>query len=99
MPRKMTDAWINDMRGSPKIRGSVEVSCSRHGVLIAGDPAGLRSLARLIDWLAHVDQESRRTIPKGERCHVHLYPADHPSEFGDSLTLFSRNTEICRLDA
>jgi hypothetical protein len=91
--------WVNDMTGSPKIKGSLEISKSRDGILIAGDPAALRSLAKLITWLANIDQESRTGVPVGERCHVHLYPRDKPEPFGDSLTRFSENTEICRFDA
>src|SRR5689334_18222115 len=91
--------WVNDMTSSPRIEGRLEISKSRDGILIAGDPTGLHSLAKLVAWLADVNQETKEGIPIGERCHVHLYPRDKPSGFGDTLTHFSENTEICRLDA
>jgi hypothetical protein len=99
MKRKSDSLWVNDMRGAPKIEGSLEISKSRDGIFIAGDPQALRTLADLVFWLANVDQESKRSLPDGERCHVHLYPKDVADGFGDSLTRFSENTEICRLDA
>lgn len=74
------------------ITGMLEVSRHRHGVLISGDASGLRQLARLISWLARVDQSTCDTIPDGERIHVHLYP-------GRQLTRFSADVEISRLDA
>jgi hypothetical protein len=98
MARCTRVGWVNDMRGSPRIEGSLEISKSKDGILIAGDPAALRSLAELITWLANLDQESRSGVPKGERCHVHLYSCDLP-EFGKALTRFSEDAEICRLDA
>jgi hypothetical protein len=89
-------AWVNSYAGSPKVEGTLEISTSKDGVWIAGDPIALRSLAKLIVWLADVNQESQRGIPVGERIHVHLYPNDPGF---NSLTGFSENTEICRLDA
>jgi hypothetical protein len=91
--------WVNDMTGSPKIKGNLEISMSEDGIFIGGDPDALRSLARLLVWLADVDQESLPGMPDGERCHVHLYARKAPGPFGDSLTPFSQNTELCRLDA
>jgi hypothetical protein len=78
-----------------EIDGSLEISKTESGVFIGGDPEGLRSLARLLVWLADVDQESHPSMPDGEREHVHLYcnpPYKH-------LTSFSVTTELCRLDA
>jgi hypothetical protein len=37
-------------------------------------------------------------MPDGERYHVHLY-AKAPGESFNALTAFSRETEVCRLDA
>ena len=54
------------------IRGNLEVSKSRFGVFIGGDPKGLRSLAKLLNFLADVNQESHPNMPDGEREHVHL---------------------------
>ena len=85
-------------QGSPGIEGTLEISICDEGILIAGDPDGLRSLARLLTWLADVDQESLPTMPNGERCHVHLH-AGEPVESFNSLTAFSEQTELCRLDA
>ena len=97
----MTDndrtGWVNDQTGNPKITGTLEISALSHGIFIGGDPEGLRSLARLLTWLASVDQESLSTQPDGERVHVHLYASD--TEEFNSLTPFSEATELCRLDA
>ena len=42
------------------IEGTLEISKNRAGagVFIGGDPKGLRSLAKILIWLADVDQES-----------------------------------------
>jgi len=102
MSRKKADsestAWVNSQVGSPKIEGLLEISHSKYGIFIGGNPDTLRSLARLLNWLADVDQESRSAIPEGERSHVHLEPGD-PLKLWAALTPFSENTEICRLDA
>jgi hypothetical protein len=74
------------------IKGTLEISKGRLGVFIGGDPNGLRSLAKLLMFLADVDQESHPSMPDGEREHTHLYSGQH-------LTQFSLTTEICRLDA
>jgi len=42
---------------SPAVTGTIEISHSKEGVFIGGDPEGLRSLAALLAWLADVDQE------------------------------------------
>src|SRR4051812_44161132 len=78
-----------------EIDGSLEISKTRSGVFIGGDPEGLRSLARLLVWLADVDQESHPSMPDGEREHVHLYS----DPMYKHLTPFSVTTELCRLDA
>jgi hypothetical protein len=85
------------MRGCPKIEGKLEISKSRTGIFIGGDPRAFHSLARLLDWLANIDQESLAQQPDGERCHVHLHARD--AEGFNSLTPFSSETELCRLDA
>jgi hypothetical protein len=74
------------------IKGSLEISKGRNGVFIGGDTEGLRSLAKLLTWLADVDQEQHPTMPDGEREHTHLDRTLH-------LTQFSATTELCRLDA
>jgi len=51
----------------------------------------------LLVWIADVDQEAISSQPDGERFHVHLSGKDAPG-FA-SLTPFSANTELCRLDA
>ena len=81
---------------SPPLKGDVEISLQRYGrdpydVFIGGDPEGLRSLARMIHWLADVNQEASG-MPDGEREHVHLSP-------GFQLSGNSKRTELCRLDA
>jgi hypothetical protein len=98
---RMTDnrssIWNNKLTGRPKIDGMLEISQSSNRIFIGGDPAALRSLARLLTWLADIDQNALRTQPDGERCHVHLHAND--AEGFNSLTPFSMETEVCRLDA
>jgi len=65
--------WENKMIGRPRIEGSLEISKSGDGIFIGGDPVAFRSLARLLVWLADVDQGSLTSQPDGERCHVHLH--------------------------
>jgi hypothetical protein len=77
------------------INGTLEISKNRTGVFIGGDPQGLRSLAKLLNWLADVDQESHPIMPDGEREHVPLYCGPPYRQ----LTPFSVVTELCRLDA
>jgi hypothetical protein len=74
------------------INGNLEISKSRTGVLIGGDPNGLRSIAKLLVFLADANQALHPNMPDGEREHTHLYCGPH-------LTQFSVETEICRLDA
>jgi hypothetical protein len=89
--------WVNDYTGSPRIEGNLEISRSRDGIFIGGDPVALRSLARLLNRIANVDQESLAAQPDGERFHVHLHTRD--VEGFNSPTRFSEETELCRLDA
>jgi hypothetical protein len=96
--RQKAEVWVNDYTTSPRIKGWLEISTSRNGAFIGGDPDGLRSLAKLLTWLADVDQEAIAGMPDGERCHVHLH-AHEPVESFNSLTCFSLETEVCRLDA
>jgi hypothetical protein len=77
------------------IKGTLEISKSRSGVFIGGDPQGLRSLAKILVWLAEMDQEAHPNMPDGEREHTHLF-IDPPYSH---LTRFSVTTELCRLDA
>ncbi|OGV61825.1 MAG: hypothetical protein A2283_06330 [Lentisphaerae bacterium RIFOXYA12_FULL_48_11] len=86
------------IKKSPGIKGTLEISQSNNGFLIAGDPKGLRSFAKLLTWIADVNQDSLKNMPDGERCHVHLH-ANEPVKSFNSLTRFSKETEICRLDA
>ncbi len=69
--------WENMKRNNPPLlKGNVEVSLSRYygnrqKVFIGGDPEGLRSLAKMLLWLADVNQEETG-MPDGEREHIHL---------------------------
>jgi len=85
------------MIGRPKIFGNLEISKTRSGIFIGGDPRAFRSLAKLLVWLADIDQDGLSSQPDGERCHVHLHARDAVGF--NSLTSFSCETEICRLDA
>lgn len=76
----------------PAIVGQLEISHGENGIFIGGDPAGLKSLAALVAWLAEVDQESMPQLRDGERAHRHLHP-------GCQLSVNSEETEIGRLDA
>jgi hypothetical protein len=73
----------------------LEISKNRSGVFIGGDPQGLRSLAKILVWLADVDQETHPSMPDGEREHTHLACGPAYSQ----LSQFSVTTELCRLDA
>lgn len=79
-----------------EIKGNLEISKSRAVVFIGGDPDGLRSLAKILNWLAEIDQDSHPTMPDGEREHTHLY--SDPARY-KHLTAYSVPTELCRLDA
>lgn len=76
----------------PPVCGNIEVEPCGQRIVVAGDPAGLRSLAELLTWLADLDQESMAHLPEGERAHVHLYP-------GSQISGNSTELELCRLDA
>ncbi len=82
----------------PRILGNVEISRDRKRIFIGGDRKGLRSLAKVLIWLAGLDQEKVPGMPDGECYHVHLHAKDPVGSFG-SLTQFSYETELCRLDA
>jgi hypothetical protein len=83
---------MNTKHRYPEVNGHVEISHGKHGIFIAGDPQGLRSLAKLLNFLAEVDQEKIPFMPDGERDHTHLHP-------GCQLSKNAVETEICRLDA
>jgi hypothetical protein len=76
----------------PDLTGNVEISQDKKRIVIAADPEGMKSLAKMLNWLAEVDQESIKNMPDGEREHIHLSPGTHISYSSDE-------TEICRLDA
>jgi hypothetical protein len=78
-----------------EIKGTLQISNERSGVFIGGDPDGLRSLARILNWLADIDQEAYQGIPIGERVHTHLSGKAPYAQ----LTQISTDTELCRLDA
>jgi hypothetical protein len=44
------------------------------GILIHGDPDGLRSLAKLLIKLADLNQDDLKDLPIGAREHIHLRP-------------------------
>ena len=83
---------MNAKHRYPEVKGHVEISHGKHGIFIGGDPPGLRSLAKLLNFFAEVDQEKIPYMPDGERDHTHLRP-------GGQLSENSLETEICRLDA
>jgi hypothetical protein len=95
---KAKEPWVNHNSGYPKITANLEISASRHGVFIGGDPSGLLSLSRLLEWIANADQEAMENIPVGERFHIHLHCNEKTKSF-NSLNRFSKETQICRLDA
>ena len=76
----------------PKIEGNIEIVADGDRIIIAGDPTGLKSLARTLVFLPDVDQEKIENMPDGERYHTHLYP-------GHAISEGSSEIEICRLDA
>jgi len=76
----------------PEVSGHLEITRGKHGVFIGGDPKGFRSLARLLNFLADVNQDELKQLPDGERDHTHLHP-------GSQLGMNSEEVEICRLDA
>ena len=76
----------------PRLTGNISITEEEGTVVIAGDPEGLRSLGRLLTWLADTDQEQWPYLPPGGRAHVHIYPKHDISEG-------SREVELMRLDA
>jgi hypothetical protein len=80
-PKKKGRVWIY-----PQLPGNRDA-----GIVIAGDPDGLRYLARLCTYLADVDQIEMGE-PPGERAHLHLDPGAH-------LGSHSWRVEIMRADA
>ncbi|MCY2943680.1 MAG: hypothetical protein NT142_03970 [Planctomycetota bacterium] len=90
--------WVNHNFGYPKIVETLEISVSRYGIFIGGDPSGLLSLSKLLEWVAKIDQENLENIPTGQRFHIHLHSNELVKEF-NSLNRFSKETQICRLDA
>ena len=92
------EAWVNYNSGYPKIVGNLEISSDRNGVFIGGDPSGLLSLAKLLEWIANTNQDRLENIPIGAHFHIHLYH-DKTIEAFNSLNEFSKETQICRLDA
>lgn len=82
----------------PKIKGKIDIYPEIHydnvpSVTIIGDPAGLKSLANLLTFLADWDQ-NESGCPDGEREHIHLNP-----ECKEQLGDHSCQVEICRADA
>ena len=79
----------------PGIRGNLEIMGYEDDgvphVNIHGDAAGLRSLAKLLETLADVDQKTLEGYPDYAREHVHLGP-----DF--QLSLSSHRTIVGRLD-
>ncbi len=80
------------MTTPPVIDGNIQASLWKKRIVIAGDSAGLRSLAKLLCWLADLDQEPIPRLPEGERAHIHLYA-------GSQISADSSELELCRLDA
>lgn len=62
---------------------------------MGGKSKGLKSLAKVLNWLAEFDQEIAN-MPDGERAHIQLHVKN--GDFG-TLSEFSEETEVCRLDA
>ena len=89
---------MNKREYPPATTGRIEINHDRHGVFIGGDPDGLLSLSKLLKWLAKADQDADAEMPDGARLHVHLHPGSPGTDFA-SLTEWSRETEVCRLDA
>lgn len=75
----------------PKLSGSIVIKDEEGKVVIAGDPEGLRSLGRLLTWLADADLQRWPYLPPGGRAHLHIYPKHDISEG-------SAEVELMRLD-
>jgi hypothetical protein len=75
----------------PKLSGIITIADEAGKIVIAGDPAGLRSLGTLLTWLADQDLHTWPHLPEGQHAHLHVYPRIDISEA-------SREVEIVRLD-
>ena len=75
----------------PMIEGRLAITEEEGKVVIAGDPAGLRSFARLLAWLGDADLEEWPYLRPGGHAHIHLYPKD-------DLSSESHKVELMRLD-
>jgi hypothetical protein len=75
----------------PRLTGTVSIRDDAGKVVIGGDPDGLRSLGRLLTWLADTDLDQWPHLLPGGHAHVHLYPRVDMSEE-------SRDVELLRLD-
>ena len=76
----------------PRLTGAISITEDNEKIIIAGDPEGLRSLGRLLNWLGDADQEQWPYLPAGGHAHVHIYPKE-------DLCEGSREVELMRLDA
>lgn len=76
----------------PRLTGAISIAEENGKVVIAGDPEGLRSLGRLLNWLGDADQEQWPYLPAGGHAHLHLYPKEDISDG-------SWEVELVRLDA
>ena len=61
-------------------------------VLIHGDPEGLRSLAKILNKIADLNQSNEKELPDNERFHIHLRPKFDLADSSDEVI-------IGRLDA
>ena len=93
MPRKLKRLPI------PPLRGIIHVQADAHSreVLLFGDPTGLRSLARVLDALAEIDQ-SQIVMPSGGKEHIHLAPEEHLDAFSSRLIVSRADFASGQLD-
>ena len=63
----------------PRIEDRLTITEEEGKVVIACDPAGLRSLDRLLIWLGDADQGQWPDLRPGGLAHIHLYPKDDTS--------------------
>ena len=75
----------------PKLSGNVTITDEEGKIMIAGDPEGLRSLGRLLTWLADQDLDTWPHLQEGQQAHLHIYPRIDISEA-------SREVELMRVD-
>ncbi len=87
----------NDGGQPPKIEGVLAIQRRQGDVFIGGDPAGLRSFAKLLAWTADLDQNSLPDVADGERFRLVLSPQNGEGE--QPLSPTSSHAEISRLDA